>query len=136
MNTKRFLFAILGAFSIFFILEMLIHGFVLAGMYHDTASIWRPHSEMNNMMPYMTLGQFLFCTMLVVIYIKGYEPDKGTALQGLRFGIVIALLLAPMGTLMWYAILPIPGTLALAWLVSGLIEYILTGIIVGVLYKN
>lgn len=136
MNAKRFVFALLGAFSVFFILEMLIHGSLLAGMYAETASIWRAESEMTKMMPYMTLGQFLFSIMLVIVYIRGYEPGKGTIIQGLRFGIVVALLLAPMGSLMWYAVLPIPSKLALAWLLTGFVEYTFIGMIIGALYKE
>ena len=67
------------------------------------------------------------------IFVKGYE-GKGI-LEGVRFGAVVGVLIGfPMSYGM-YAMLPIPHSLALQWLVYGLIQTILMGITAAAVYR-
>lgn len=84
----------------------------------------------------MTLGQFLFAKFFTAIFAKGYETGKNGLGQGLRFGALVGLMLAPMNSLVWYVILPIPAALALYWLAAGFVEMVVLGLVAGAVYKK
>lgn len=136
MNTKRLGLASLAVFGVIFILEGLIHEVLLANLYRQTASIWRPQAEMQGLMWLMWVGYLIFAPVFVLIYIKGYEANKGGVGQGVRYGLIISILLSAPQSLGWYAVLPIPGILAFYWFVASLAESIAAGTAVGLIYKQ
>ncbi len=136
MNTKRWLLASLAVVVVLFVLEMIIHGVLLAGLYQKTAQVWRPQSEMAGLMWLMWLGYVIFAPVFAFIYTKGYETGKGGFGQGLRFGVIMALLLSPMQTLGWYSVLPIPVILAIYWFLAGMVIITASGIAVGLIYRS
>ena len=136
MNNKRWLQASVAVAVVMFILEFIIHGIMLQGIYHQTASVWRPEAEFQKMMWMMWLGYLIFAPFFALIYAKGYEPKKPGLEQGFRYGIYMAMALAPMQSLAWYVILPIPGTLAFYWLLANVVEFVAFGITVGLVYNK
>jgi len=136
MNTKRLGLASLAVFAVIFILEGLIHGVLLADLYQQTASIWRPQSEMRGLMWLRSVGYLIFAPVFVLIYIKGYEANKGGVGQGVRYGLIIGILLSAPESLGWYTVLPIPGTLAFYWFVAFWVENIAAGTAAGLIYKQ
>ena len=44
MNMKCFALAATGAFIFVFLYEFFVHGFLMMGLYEQTASVWRPQS--------------------------------------------------------------------------------------------
>ena len=71
--------------------------------------------------------------MFVYIFIKGYE-GKGVV-EGVRYGFRIGILMNVMGMFNQYAVYPIPFTLAIQWFIFAMIEFIICGIIVSLIYK-
>ena len=136
MNTKRLGLASLAVFAVIFILEGLIHGVLLADLYQQTSSIWRPQAEIQRLMWLMWLGYLILAPIFVFIYIKGYEANKGGVGQGVRYGLIIGILLSAPESLGWYTVLPIPGTLAFYWFVAFWVENIAAGTAVGLIYKQ
>ncbi len=136
MNTNRWALASLAAFAVIFVLEGLIHGVLLADLYKQTASVWRPEAEMQGLMWLMWAGYLIFAPAFALVYVKGYEANKSGVGQGVRYGLIIGILLSAPQSLGWYAVLPIPGILALYWFVAGLAESIAAGTVVGLIYKQ
>ena len=136
MNTKRWLVAGLGAFLAIFTLDIIVHGKLLMGLYEQTASVWRPKQDANQLMWLMTLGQLLFGLALAWFYTKGYEPKKKGLRQGLRFGFYAGVLLAAAHNFVWYVVLPVPFILNLAWQAAALVDCVAAGAIIGILYKS
>jgi hypothetical protein len=136
MNTKRWGLASLAVFAVIFILEGVIHGVLLAGLYQQTASIWRPQAEMQGLMWFMWVGYLIFAPLIVLIYTKGYEANKGGVGQGVRYGLIIGILLSAPQSLGWYAVLPIPGVLAFYWFIAGVVESLAAGAAVGAIYRQ
>ena len=136
MNTKRWLFASLGTFAVIFILEMIIHGILLEGIYKQTASVWRPEADIQRLMWLMWLGYLIFAPFFALIYIKGYEEGKSGVGQGIRYGVYMGFVLSAMQSLGWYTVLPIPAVLAFYWFVAGMVESVAAGITVGVIYRR
>lgn len=136
MNTKRIF--ITGAILalIYIVLEGVIHGYFLHDLYDQTASIWRAKDEMQSMYWIIFLAEAFFAFVFGYIYAYGYEANKSGLGQGVRFGLLIALLFAPTNSAMWYVILPVPAMLAVYWAVFGFITLVLLGIVAGLVYKN
>jgi hypothetical protein len=136
MKTKRFALASAAVFVVFAILEGIIHGVLLADIYQQTSSIWRPENDIQRNMWLMWLGYLIFAPVFVLIYSKGYEANKGGLPQGIRFGLITGMLLSASQSLGWYVVLPIPGVLAFWWFVTGMVETVAAGAAVGVIYRQ
>ncbi|MBI5779746.1 MAG: hypothetical protein HZA49_09880 [Planctomycetes bacterium] len=131
MNVKRYLLAALVAYIVLQITTFVIHGVILTNEYMALGSIWRP-----DMMSWMWLFNVLdIPSMLLITYIfvKGYE-NKGI-MEGVRFGLML-------GTLMWiggafanWITFPITLPLAIKWFVFGVLQTIITGITLALIYR-
>jgi hypothetical protein len=133
MNTKRYVLGSLAVFVFIFVFEWVLHGQILAGLYEQTMEVWRPKEGMADYMGWMVAGQLLFAFIFGYIFLKGYE-NKGVG-EGFRYGILIGLLFAP-AQLIWYAVLPIPLTLAIGWLGGAIIEMALAGVVLAAVYRK
>ena len=100
------------------------HGNFMANNYMETASLWRPDSEMN--IGALNGGLALIGFVAAYIFMKGYEGTGWR--EGLRFGILITLLFFGCG-LIQFATQPIPFKIIGLWALGDLISYSLGGII-------
>lgn len=135
MNLKRLALAVLGAFATIFAVECVIHHGLLSDFYKAHASWWRPEAEMKAMMPFLLAAQVSLASLLVLVYAKGYEAGKGALGQGIRFGLLMGLLLMLPSSLMDFVIYPYPPSLISTWLIGGMIELTLAGAVIGLVYK-
>jgi len=133
MDTKKYLIAGGVVFVVYEILSFLIHGVLLEGAYQATASVWRPEAEMHANFPIMLVTAFIISFLFVFIFAKGYE-GKGI-MEGVRYGLWIGLLMSIPMAFNSYATLPIPMSLAIKWLVYGVIQFIILGIVAAAIYK-
>jgi hypothetical protein len=129
---KRFLFAFLAAFVFIFFWGWFYNGVLLKEIYAQTSSLWRPQSETMSLFHWIILGQAILVFAFVMIYASGFAG--GGVAAGIRLGIMLEIL-AIGARMMMYAVQPLPGKLILYWSVGGLIEMIVTGAIVGAIYK-
>ncbi len=136
MNLKRWFLAGLAAFAVLFVLDFIVHGNLLAGLYQQTLSVWRPQVEARKLMPLMTLGQFIFGMVFAWFYTLGYESKKPGIGQGLRYGFYVGLLLVAEKNFVWFVVLPIPFALNFAWLASCFVNSLILGLVVGLIYKS
>ncbi len=136
MNVKRWLLASVAALVVIAVLEFLIHGVLLSGVYRQTPSVWRPEAEMQQMMWVFWVGMLVFAPFFALIYAKGYEKDKPRLGQGFRYGLYLGAMLSVMHSFGWYVILPIPLALAFYWFVSILAEFIAAGVAVALVYHE
>ncbi len=135
MDSKSFWTGIVTAI-VFVAMEMGLNSVLLSDLYRETAALWRPEGEMKTLFPLMIIGQAFFGFFFGIIYTKGYQPNRGTMTQGCRYGLLMALMLGPMAGLLWYTVLPIPQTLALAWGLGGAIECLVLGMLAGLFYRD
>lgn len=96
MNVKRWLFASLAVLVVIAVVEMVLNNVLLAGLYQQTASVWRPMAEIERMMWLFWLGYLIFAPFFALIYTKGYEPAKPGLGQGLRYGLYMGVALSAM----------------------------------------
>ena len=131
MNMKRFIIASCGAFIFVFLYEFLVHGFLMAGYYEQTVSVWRPKEESNMLI--MLLSQFLFGFAVAFFYpIVGMDTDD--CKKGIPFGIGLGLVLA-MPQIASYNYLPIPLAISLFWALISFIKAFGCSLIVSKIYN-
>ena len=135
MNTRRWLLASVAVFVVLAVLDFIIHGVLLHGVYQQTASLWRAPADIQRLMWIFWAGYLVFATFFVFIYTQGYEKDKSGVGQGFRFGLYVGAMLSVLHGFGWYVILPIPLTLSVYWFVATLVESIAMGITAGLVYR-
>ncbi len=129
----RFWLSVLVVFVAYTIIEFILHTQILSGAYEATKELWRPEEEMNQMMGIMWIGTLVFSFFFVFLFSKGYE-GKGIG-EGLRFGFYIGLMFAVPMALATYSCMPVTGGLAAAWLIGGVVENIVAGVLLSLVYK-
>jgi hypothetical protein len=129
---KRFIAAFLAAYIFIFFWGWLLNGVLLKDIYGQTPNLWRPQSEMMSLFHWIIIGQALVVFAFVMIYASGFAG--GGVIAGIRLGILLEI--AAIGMRMGvYAVQPFPGKLIVYGSISGLIEMIITGAIVGAIYR-
>jgi CBS domain containing-hemolysin-like protein len=94
-------------------------------------SLWRPNVMSRVWLMYVV--GVLVALLFTYIFVKGRE-GKGIA-EGIRYGLVIWLFVSvPMNVSMW-VLLPIPYIIILRWMLYGLLEMLIAGILVAAIYK-
>ena len=81
---------------------------------------------------WIIIGQALLVLAFVMIYASGFAG--GGVAAGVRLGVMLEIAAIGMRLVM-YAVQPFPGKLIVYGSVSGLIEMIIVGAIVGAIYK-
>jgi hypothetical protein len=132
VNFGRVAAAALVAWIVYLGLSPLVNNVLLAELYARHAGVFRPQAEMNVAagLAATLLGFFVFA----YAYAKGYEGGPG-AVEGLRFGVLVGLLLATFSVAWNYVVLPVSGALAAAWTVDVIVEMAIYGTAVGLIYK-
>jgi peptidoglycan biosynthesis protein MviN/MurJ (putative lipid II flippase) len=129
MNKKLWL-GVLAVFVVIAAWETIVNMVLLSAAYHATASLWRPEAEMKIWLFYVV---YLFVAFFfTLIFSKGYE-EKGVV-EGLRYGFYVGMMMAVPMAYGTYGSMPIPYSLALQWFIYGLIEYVLCGMVVALVY--
>lgn len=131
MNIKRYVIAGIAVFATFQVCDMIIHGRILMKDYEALASMWRP--DMMSLMWIMWITGLILSFLFAFVFVKGYEA-RGM-LEGVRYGLVIGLMMNGVGAFNQYVLFPIPFVLAVKWFVFGMIEFILAGLVVAAIYR-
>jgi hypothetical protein len=129
---KRFVVAFIVAYIFMFFWGWLLNGVLLKDIYAQTPNLWRSQSEMMSLFHWIIIGQALVIFAFVTIYASGFAG--GGVIAGIRLGILLEIAAIGM-RLAIYAVQPFPGKLIVYGSISGLIEMIIVGAIVGAIYK-
>lgn len=131
MNTKRFVWSVIAVCLVYISTNIVIHSIILRPTYAALAQVWRPN--MVRLMWVMNLSIFIFSIMFVYIYIKGIE-GKGW-IEGLRYGLVVGIMMNIMNSGGQYVMYSITALLAVQWFIYGMIQFILCGLVLALIYK-
>jgi hypothetical protein len=129
---KRFFLAFIAAYVFLFLWGWLLNGVFLKDVYAQTPNLWRPQGEMISLFHWIIIGQAFIVFSFVMIYASGFAG--GGVIAGIRLGVLLEIAAIGM-RLGFYAVQPIPGKLILYGSISGLIEMIVVGAMVGAIYK-
>jgi hypothetical protein len=110
-------------------LSFVVHGFLLGADYSVTPGM-RPPAEAQSLMAYLILAQALFGIAFAWVYVQGKE-DKPWLMQGIRYGIAIALLTVIPTYLIYHVVTPVPLALAIKQIVFDSIRVVLMGVVLA-----
>lgn len=133
MNSKRFVTAFIVIFVVLELTNYLIHGVILSSTYasEGVKELFRPDMMSNMWIIWVT--DIIWSFFFVFFFVKGYE-NKGI-MEGLRYGFYMGIFFAMVSAYQTYAMYPIPYSLAFEWFIYGLIQFIILGYIVAMIYK-
>ena len=134
MNFARVAAAAVVAWVVSLPVGFLVNDVLLAGLYAPNAAAMRPEAEMMATLPlgfvFLLIGFFAFA----YAYARGYEGGNGV-MEGLRFGLLVAVIVTGFGMIWHYVLYPITGSLAAAMIIDSILGLALYGAIVGAIYK-
>lgn len=133
INSARFVLCTVVLAIFTFVYQMVVHGHLLMPYYNATPALWRPETDMQQMFVWCLVFKLVMGAVLTLLFTRNYE-NKGLE-EGVRFGFYIGLLMGVM-TASWFMILPISSTLAVAWLIDGIVYGILSGVVLAQFYRN
>ena len=131
MNVKRYVLAVVAVFIAFGIVDYLVHSLMLHETYAAMQGVWR--ADMMDKMWLMPVLNLVFTVMFVYIFTLNYEA-KGL-MEGVRYGLLMGLLIGPMGMFSQYAMYNVPLWLAWTWFGYVLVSMVVGGGVAAAVYR-
>jgi hypothetical protein len=134
MNLPRVAAAGFAAWLAFLAVGYFAHAVLMRDLYDAHRAIMRPDADADARLP-LAFGVALIAFLaFAYAYAKGYEGGKGIQ-EGLRFGVLVGVLLIGFGTVWEYMTYPLSRTFLLALVVDCIVEFAIYGVIVGAVYR-
>jgi hypothetical protein len=134
MSMMKTIGATVAAFVVQYGGDYLLHAVLLKPAYDRTPQLFRSDAGMMSHMWAIVLGELCFALGAVLIYNRGVE-SKSWAGQGLRFGILLAVVAVAPGVFISYATSPISHEIALHWMLGDGILAIIVGLVIAAICK-
>jgi hypothetical protein len=83
----------------------------------NTASVWRTPQDQTSRVWAMMLSVLIYVIGAVWIYAQGVKSKPWVG-QGIRFGILLAMVVVVYGSLSGWVILPVPHMLVVKWIIG------------------
>jgi len=133
MNIKRFILATIALFVFVFAYESFVHGTLLMNLYIKTPTLWRSYHQMKTYIPFNLIIMGLLTIWITFIFTRLFS--EGGWKNGLTFGVYLGVLSGIQAAGAYYY-LPISAMLAGSWFVAYVIESIIGGLIIGIIYRK
>lgn len=136
MNYTRIGLAALGGFVVYFVLGGLSFVAIpsLKSEFLKYPAVYRSQDAMKSVMPLGMLGMFISMVALAVIYAMLYRGGSGVQ-QGAVFGVLIGVYAVGSFVLHNYVNLNIGWNLTLQQAIAYFVEWVVTGIVIGLIYR-
>jgi uncharacterized membrane protein YphA (DoxX/SURF4 family) len=121
-------------FVMAFALSFFVHGVLLYGDYSNMQTWMRPQADTHALIPYMILAHALFGAAFAWVYVQGRD-DKPWLMQGIRFGIAMAVLTIIPTYLIYHVVTPVPLVVALKQIVFDTIRVLLMGVVMAWMHR-
>ncbi|MDP2586689.1 MAG: hypothetical protein Q8P32_02865 [Candidatus Komeilibacteria bacterium] len=112
-----------------------VQGWLSGGLYATSdPALWKDMSGnwwVYNLAFNLVVG--LILTLVYSVFYKGL-PDSG-AVRGLQYGFWIWIIGIVPGLMMTLLTMAVPEELVVVWLISGLFNYLLAGLVIGSMYQ-
>ena len=135
MNYSRLVLAALGgtvaSFAVGFLVMWLVPALFEEAQKYP--AVYRPKEEMMSVMPFGFFASFIAVVVVAIIFALSYHGGSGTTV-GARLGVLIGIF-AVCNALHNYANLNFGLKLALGQAAAYFFQWIITGIVIGLIYK-
>jgi hypothetical protein len=135
MNMTRLVLAALAATVVDGVYGFVVYGNALAGQFAAFPGVFRSAENGTAALPLMFCGILVGMSAVTYVYAKGYEGGSGL-IEGLRFGLLIGIFDAGYFIGVDYGILNIGRRLALMMALAGLVEWLVVGCTIGLMYRS
>ncbi len=135
MNYPRIALAAVAATVVDALYGFLVYGNLLSNQFAMFPGVYRAADTQGAYMPILFGGVFIAMIGAAVIYAKGYEGGSGLS-EGLRFGVLIGLVAVGYSVIVTYAIANIGRHLAASLAVAGFAEWVIAGVVIGLVYNR
>ncbi len=132
---KKFLIAWLVTFVLWMAGSFIVHGVLLHDDYAKLPNLFRPEAESQQYFPLMILAHVIMSGAFVWIYARGVEA-KPWVNQGLRFGLIIAMLTVVPWYTIYYVVQPMPGVHVAKQILFDGVLLLLLGVVVGFMHHG
>jgi hypothetical protein len=133
---KNFVISVVGLFIVSMLLGFVVHGLMLAPEYAKLVpGLFRAPDDAQRHFPMMLLAHVCIALGWTWVYRQGRE-NKPWLMQGVRFGIGIAVLCTIPGYLIYYAVQPMPSDLVAQQIVYDTIASVIMGIAAAALNRD
>ncbi len=133
MNTKRFLLAFVAVYVVYQLFGYVIHEFWLDPIYKEIASVFRPKEQMDALMWVFFVTSAVLVLVFCFVYTRGCE-NRGIG-EGVRYGLYMGLFFMVVQAYDSYVIYPLPFHLVTKWFISGMVTFVVMGVVVALIYK-
>jgi len=133
MNYVRLALAAVVATVVDGIYGFLVYGNILSGEFARYPAIYRSSETQTQFLPLMFAGILFAMLVASYLYAKGYEGGNGLQ-EGMRFGVLIGLVMVGYVAGVNYAIMNIGRRMAAAYALAGLVEWVVVGMVIGFIY--
>ena len=132
---KKFFVSWIVMFVVAMVGGFVVHGVLLGADYAKLVTLFRPEADAQKYFLFMILAHVLISGAFVWIYARGLESKPWLG-QGLRFGLVVALLTVVPTYIIYYAVQPMPSDLVVKQILFDTVWMLIQGAVVAFLYRN
>jgi hypothetical protein len=119
--------------------SFLVHGVLLHDDYAKLPNLFRSETDSQAYFPLMLLAHIILAGALVWIYqMTQHAKSQARAwpVQGLQFGLVIAMLHIVPAYMIYYVVQPMPGITVIKQIILDGTLLVLLGVLLGFLYRS
>jgi hypothetical protein len=135
MSYPRFLLAGTAVWVVSVALGYLINDVWLVRLYQANAWAFRRATDVNALVPIGLAAQFLGSIAFAFAYAKGYDGEGSAIGEGIRFGLVIAVLIDGFAVVWNYVTQPIAPRLGVLEMITQIGQFGVLGAVVGLIYQ-
>ena len=132
--SKKLWMGFAAVFIVTILTNFLIHQVLLGGLYRSASmsALMRPEAEGQANLWIHSVTAAVIAFFFTLIFSKGYE-GKGIG-EGVRFGFYVGMLMSIPMAYDTYAEMPIPYSLALQWFIYGVVQFVILGVVVAMVF--
>ena len=112
----------------------LVYGMLIAPEFARYPAVYRSNEVGQMYLPLMFGGLFIAIVAAAIVYAKGYEGGSRVA-EGSRFGLLLGVFVVFAFAGVNYAVLNIGRRLAVMVAAAGFVEWLVIGLVIGLVYK-
>lgn len=134
MNYGRAAVAALVGTLVYYMIGFFTEGWLFRGAFAPYAAVYRSSDTVMRYMPLGMIFSFLGVFVVALIYARLCSGRNGV-FEGARLGVLIGIFVVFIFVGTNYVVLNIGGKLALDMAIGALLQWILVGIVIGLIYR-
>jgi hypothetical protein len=132
---KKFFLAWFATFVVWMLGSFVVHGVLLEPDYVRLQSLFRTDADSQQYFPFMILAHVIMAGAFVWIYARSVKA-QAWLMQGVGFGVAVALLTVAPTYMIYYVVQPMPGMVVVKQIIFDGTLLLLLGALVAFMYRD